>query len=172
MPDEHPQKVVEYGVKSYDPEGVPEAELATCIAIIEAGEAVNPETAKRELPLARVLVIARSGGDIVGVGAIKQARPAYASGIAKKSKFAFDENTQELGYVAVCCKHRKRGLSKRIVAELLSRYDGGLFATTDHDGMKRTLGQAGFVTKGHEWEGERGQLSLWIREGSPPSKPA
>jgi len=172
MLDDHPSKADAYEVKASDPKLISEAELATCIAIIEAGEAVNPELAKGELPLARVLVIARSGGDIVGVGAIKRARPTYAAGRAKKSGFAFDKDTLELGYVAVCCKHRKRGLSKQIVAELLAKYNGRLFATTDHDGMKKTLGGSGFVKKGKEWEGERGQLSLWIREGSPLPKPA
>lgn len=103
----------------------------------------------------------------MGVGAIKHVRTGYASTIAstRKSGSSFDPNMLELGYIAVDALHRNRGLSHRIVAELLSKHQGQLFATTSNAGMKKTLGNAGFVRKGRDWRGQRhNQLSLWIKE--------
>ena len=62
--------------------------------------------------------------------------------------------------------HRGKGLSPRLVAELLRGQKSQLFATTDDRFIKRTLSTAGFVEKGREWRGRRGQLSLWVLEPS------
>jgi RimJ/RimL family protein N-acetyltransferase len=70
----------------------------------------------------------------------------------------------ELGYVAVDSDHQGRGLSSRIVAALLSEHAGPLFATTDNEFMKKTLAKSGFMQKGKEWNGQRGRLTLWIKE--------
>lgn len=106
----------------------------------------------------------RLGNEIAGVGAIKRSRPNYVSDKAKKSQFDFDRETLELGYVAVDKNHQGHRLSYCIVEALLSRYSGRLFATTDHDGMKKALEHAGFKQKGFEWQGKRGKLSLWLKE--------
>ncbi len=139
-------------------------ERAACVDIVTAGGAVSPVHAEAELPLAPVTAIVKSGEEIVGVGAIKRARPGYAAGRAQKSGYAFDPNMNELGYVAVQRKHWDHGLSARLVEVLLSKHVGPLWATTDNDAMKPTLERAGFVRKGHEWDGERGCLSLWIKD--------
>jgi predicted GNAT family N-acyltransferase len=157
----------EYEVTRHAPGDLVDGDHNTCIAIIKRGHAVNPESADDELGRSEVIAIARKGADIVGVGAIKRVRTGYASTIAssRKSGSSFDPNTLELGYVAVDAQHRKRGLSHRIVAELLSKHPGRLFATTSNDGMKKTLAGAGFVRKGREWRGQNhNQLSLWIKE--------
>jgi len=60
--------------------------------------------------------------------------------------------------------HQGKGLSHRIVAALLSKNGGPLFATTSSDGMKKTLVKAGFVQKGREWKVQKGELSPWMRE--------
>jgi RimJ/RimL family protein N-acetyltransferase len=156
-----------YEMESCAPADLAGAELAACLAIIERGEAVDMESAAEELPRAAVLSIARTGDKIAGVGAIKRVRAAYAARIAQRSEAAFDPATPELGYVAVDGGHGNRGLSRRIVAALLSQHNGRLFATTDNEYMKRTLDKAGFVRKGREWTGQRGRLSLWIRERQP-----
>jgi len=143
---------------------LPPEGFQTCIDIIKRGEAVDPDFAEAELPLAKVLVVARKGDEIVGVGVIKRIRRGYASRIVDRSGVSFDLDIPELGYVAVDEKHQNRGISHRIVAELMSKHEGQLFATTFDPYMKITLTKAGFTQVGREWPGRKGQLSLWIKD--------
>lgn len=138
-------------------------ETEKCILIITGGGAVDPYSASLELPRARELALAWSKTEIVGIGAIKRIRTDYAQRVIQRSGFAFDPTVPELGYVAVDDKHRGQGLCREIVAALLS-CSVPLFATTDNEHMKRTLATSGFNAKGHEWKGNRGNLSLWIKE--------
>jgi predicted GNAT family N-acyltransferase len=157
-------KIPKYEVKTYAPSDMTQAELAACIAIISSGDAVDPDSARRNIPRCTALAVVRLGGEIVGIGAIKPIRKGYASEVADRSGFVFSPDTPEIGYVAVDRNHRGQKLSHRIVATLLSDYPSKLFATTDSDFMKMTLKKAGFVQKGNEWMGRRGSLSLWIRD--------
>ena len=154
----------DYDVKACAPWDLSETDLVTCFAIIRSGEAVDPATMRSVLPRALALVLARKGDRIVGVGAIKPVRFLYASKIAKRSGVRFDPQTPELGYVAVDTGHRGYRLSHRIVAKLLSKHHGPLFATTAAEPMKRTLAKARFVKQEHEWDGRSAKLSLWLRE--------
>ena len=154
----------DYDVEACAPGELSEADLVTCFAIVRGGDAVNPATMRADLPRASVLVLAREGNRIVGVGAIKAVRRRYTSKIATRSGFPFATDTPELGYVAVDTAHRGHRLSHRIVAKLLSKHQGPLFATTSVEPMKRTLAKAGFVKQKHEWDGRTGKLSLWLRE--------
>jgi len=138
--------------------------VSTCIAIIKKGEAVDWESAKRELPLAMAVVTARKGSQIVGVGAIKRERRQYAADVSKKSGFKFPPETPELGYVAVEPEHQGRGLSLRITKLVLSGQKGALFATTYNEWMMKTLEKMGFVRKGKEWKGRTHMLTLWYKE--------
>ena len=138
--------------------------VSACIGIIKKGEAVDWQSAKRELPLAMAVVIARKGSEIVGVGAIKRERRQYAADVSKKSGFKFSPETPELGYVAVEPGHQGRGLSLRITKLVLSGQKGALFATTYNEWMMKTLAKAGFVRKGKEWKGRKHMLSLWYKE--------
>lgn len=153
-----------YDVTDCVPADLSEAELQRCLAIITSGEAVDPEFAAAELPLARTLAIARVLKMIVGVGAVKRERIPYASGVAVRSDFEFRPDTPELGYVAVDKRHRGQGLSHRLVEKLLTSHQGSLFATTDDAKMKASLLAGGFSQKGHKWMGHRGMLSLWIKD--------
>lgn len=150
----------------YSPDVLSKEEIQACLSVIEEGCAVNLKSAARELPLAMVVAIKRKGQDIVGVGAIKRKRPDYASKIAKRSGFSFDENSHELGYVAVKKSHQGQGLSHEITAKLLCTFQGRpIFATTSHERMKRTLKRADFIRQGKEWQGKKGKLlSLWIKD--------
>jgi hypothetical protein len=94
----------------------------------------------------------------------KRIRHAYALNKADKSGAAFPPDTPELGYVAIDSDHRGKNLSHRIVAGLIAKHTGPLFATTSSDRMKATLTKVGFVLKGHEWQGGKAPLSLWWRE--------
>jgi GNAT superfamily N-acetyltransferase len=153
-----------YDVKVCSGQDMTEDEIADCVALITAGGAVDPDWAAASLPRAQLLAIVRTDTKIVGVGAIKRVRPAYAAGRAALSAATFDANMSELGYVVVDETHQGHRISTRIVDDLLKNHAGPLYATTDSARMKKTLERAGFVQHGHEWPGQRGQLSLWIKE--------
>jgi hypothetical protein len=138
-------------------------DLAAVVELLRQGAAVDPQSAAEELPKAEAVVLVKRGSQIVGVGAIKRSRPWYAEWVQNKSKASFANNLPEVGYVAVAEHHRRRGLSKCIVAKLLVGFSTPLFATTDDPRMKQTLAHFGFAAKGQEWDGERGRLSLWLR---------
>lgn len=154
----------EYDVKLSAAGDMTTTDIAACVAVIKKGEAVDWESAARELPLATALAIASKGAQIVGVGVVKRERRKYAAGISSKSGVEFPPDTLELGYVAVDHDHRNNDLSHRIVKALLSQYPGRLFATTYNDYMKTTLEKAGFVKKGKEWKGRNYMLSFWDKE--------
>jgi RimJ/RimL family protein N-acetyltransferase len=151
----------EYDVELYASRELSPAELAACSTIIVDGGAVDAKAMKRHLPNCTAFAIARTGEQIVGVGAIKAVRKDYTAKVAKNSGVDLPPHTPELGYVAVHRDHRNRGLAQRIATELASRMAGRLFATTDDERMKRILSNAGFVKKGKEWKGRRGIISYW-----------
>jgi GNAT superfamily N-acetyltransferase len=153
-----------YDVTDCVPADLSEAEIQKCLAVITSGEAVDPEFAEAELPLAKALAIARVGKMVVGAGAVKRERIPYASSVAERSGFEFRRDTPELGYVAVDKRHRGQGLSHRLVEKLLTKQQGSMFATTDNAKMKASLLASGFSQKGHGWMGHRGMLSLWIKD--------
>ena len=139
-------------------------DLAACIELVARGNAVDMESAKRTLPCALGIAVARKDGKIVAVGTIKPVRKTYATRTAEESKFTFDADTPELGYVAVDPVHRGKGLSSDI-AEALSKHQGALFARTSDPKMKSALKKAGFERRGDDWDGRRGdRLSLWMRK--------
>jgi RimJ/RimL family protein N-acetyltransferase len=153
-------------IAAYPPAESKQLPSALLSAIITKGEAVDWESAKRELPLTTWVAVAFKGSEIVGVGAIKRERRKYAISVSARSGVKFPPETLELGYVAVDPEHQGRQLSSRIAALLVSQYKGRLFATTYHDRMKRTLARAGFVQKGNQWKSknEKDMLSFWEKE--------
>lgn len=155
----------DYIVRCFSPRVLNSTDMATCAAIVSNGQAVDQKSARYGLTWARELALVWKGEQIVGAGAIKQRdRREYTARIAARSGEAIPVDTGELGFVAVDPEHRGRHLSTRIVAALLAKHPGPLFATTDSDRMKTVLAKAGFVRKGREWKGRRGQLSLWVKE--------
>ena len=152
-----------YHVRTCVPADLSKADMAGCIGIVIGGGAVDPVAVRRELPLASLLAVVRKDEEIVGVGAIKQVRRTYAATVARRSGHEFSRGTPELGYVARHRDHRGNKLAPRVVDALVFGREGSLWSTTDSDGMKAALAQAGFERVGNEWKGHRGQLSLWIR---------
>ena len=145
---------------------IPAEQIRDGLSLIANGGAVDPRTAAVELPRARLIALALAPGSpkILGIGVIKGRRPTYTSHVAARSGFSLAPNTHELGYVVVEESKRRLGISHRITSLLLSRFqERPLFATTSHEGMKRTLRRAGFTQEGHEWPGKFGALSLWIK---------
>lgn len=159
----------EYQVTMVKAADLSAADQAVCISIIEYGDAVDLESAQRELPKANAVAVVCIENQIVGVGAIKRRRVRYATKISRNADFEFPAATLELGYVAVAPAHRRHGLSHELVAALLAGRDDALFATTSNDKMKRTLLRAGFIQQGQEWDGNHTRLSLWLRQPSPKS---
>lgn len=155
-----------YNVEVSVPSDLSQKDIGRCVDIISKGGATG-NSVNQLLPEAELLAIARpcSGGDIVGIGAIKVARPEYAEEIAGKDKsdFPFDVNTTELDFIAVDPSHQNKGIASSIMKELNPIHKGGLFAITDDPNMKKTLEHFNFEQKGKEWKGKRGILSLWIR---------
>src|SRR2546430_12000094 len=83
---------VKYHVHALPPSELSKEEIAKCLSVIERGNAVDYSSAARQLPLARVVAIVPAGQQILGVGAIKQPRPHYASEVSRHSEFPFDKN--------------------------------------------------------------------------------
>lgn len=156
------EKPDNYFVELRTPAELRELELAACLKIVQAGEAVGSKSVQRELPVATILAIVRCGEQIVGVGAIKRQRLVYTAGIARKSGAVFPPETLELGYVAIDALHQGQGLSHRLVQALLSGRTDRLFATTSSSAIKKVLRRAGFVHAGNEWKGTHSQLSCWL----------
>lgn len=152
-----------YDVGTFSPHELRNDDLGGCLEIVRAGAAVDPDSAAQELSLATLLAVARHEGVVVGVGAIKRVRRGYTAIIAERSQHPFPSVTPELGYVAVHADHQGHGLSSRITLALVAGHAGPLFATTSNPRMKATLGKAGFVQEGHDWDGQSGVLSLWIK---------
>jgi predicted GNAT family N-acyltransferase len=142
--------------------GLTDAELAACLALLQLGAAVNVATAEEHLPIAIVQALGFLDGKIVGVDAIKRARPRYAAKTSRSSGYKIDRTMPELGYVTVDKQHRGHHLSSKIVAALLTTKIRPLVATTDKEEMKSVLAKNGFARCGHEWDGDSGCLSLWI----------
>jgi hypothetical protein len=142
-------------------------EIKALVAVLNEGGAVDLMKAEAEFPHALTVAIVRDDEDIVGVGAVKQQRPPYATRIASAeySGFSFDPKMHELGYVAVL-KANRGGKCGAIVDSLLKTFKGSLWATTFDDRMKSTLKHRGFVQRGKEWPSENGDhpVSLWIKE--------
>lgn len=132
-------------------------------AILGDGEAVNLESALREIPRAPVFAIGRVLTSVIGIAAIKRPRPNYAAAKMKDAHFEFDPQMNELGYVAIHPDHKGNHYSGQLVDAVVAAFNKPLFSTTDSREMKFTLGNRGFVQRGCAWQGERGELTLWLR---------
>lgn len=157
------KKTDPFQVEVCDPTTLTTQDRTQIEAILRAGGAVNVVSALSEIPHAPALALARRDGKIVGIGAIKRPRPDYAKQKQKDANVTFDTEIAELGYVAIDENFRDNHLSGHIADKLLSAYPGPLFSTTDDEKMKSTLGNRGFLQKGGTWKGDRGVLSLWLR---------
>src|SRR4051812_32514973 len=123
MNDSKPEAQADYRVETCAPGDLTAVEMERCATIIIEGEAIeNPESVKTWLPRSVVLAVVRKGEEIVGVGAIKPARPRYAEQVASASEHTFAADLPELGYIARDPVHRNNKFSPRIVAVLLEQH--------------------------------------------------
>jgi GNAT superfamily N-acetyltransferase len=136
--------------------------------VIEAGT-VDPEGLTQRIRDAfRLLFLRESNGQLVGVGALKRPRLGYRSKVFAKARTTMpsDEYRVELGWVAVAKSHQKRGLSRRIIGQLISLVENeNLFATTRADARAmRFAADNGFKPSGKPYPSGRGyDLVLYLR---------
>jgi len=114
----------------------PEA-LADFENLIIEGETVDPEGLSQRIRNAsRLLFLRESNGQLVGVGALKHPLLGYRAKVFAKARATMppDEYRVELGWVAVTKSHQGRGLSRRIIGQLISLAENeNLFAITRAD---------------------------------------
>jgi GNAT superfamily N-acetyltransferase len=137
--------------------------------VIEAGT-VDPEgLTQRIRDASRLLFLRESDGQLVGVGALKHPLLSYRSKVFAKAgtTTVSDEYRVELGWVTVAKSHQGRGLSRRIISQLVSLAENeNLFATTRADGRAmRFAADYGFKPAGKPYPSGRGyDLVLYLRD--------
>jgi GNAT superfamily N-acetyltransferase len=139
-------------------------ELPACLTLLADGGAVDLRFASRLLPLASAVSLARYGGEIVGLAALKTLRIDYIERISSKSGFQLSADSLELGYVVVSEQHRGKGLGASLVSCLMEIARHPLFATTYEPTMVRILRAQGFEVRGRTWKSRHGEfISLLTR---------
>jgi len=132
---------------------------------------VDPEGLTQRIRHAsRLLLLRESNGQLVVVGALKRPQFGYRSKVFAKARATAppDEYCVELGCVAVAKSHQGRGLSRRIIAQLISLAENeNLFATTRADARAmRFAADHGFEPAGKPYPSDRGyDLVLYLRKG-------
>ena len=116
----------------------------------------------------RLLFLRESNGQLIGVGALKRPQLDYRSKVFAKARATTppDEYRVEVGWVAVAKSHQARGLSRRIIGQLISLAENeNLFATTRADARAmRFAADYGFKLAGKAYPSGRGyDLVLYLR---------
>jgi len=130
---------------------------------------VDPEgLTQRIREASRLLFLRGLNGQLVGVGALKRPQLSYRRKVFAKARAPIrpDEYRVELGWVAVAKSHRGRGLSRRIIGQLISLAENeNLFATTRADARAmRFAADCGFEPAGYPYPSGRGyDLVLYLR---------
>ena len=138
--------------------------------VVQAGT-VDPEGLTQRIHDASLLLLLReSNGRLVGVGALKKPLLSYRTRVFVKAGVATlsDGYPVELGWVTVDESHQGRGLSRRIIAQLISVSESqNLFATTRVNARTmRFAGDYGFKAAGKPYSSGRGyDLVLYLRNG-------
>jgi GNAT superfamily N-acetyltransferase len=136
--------------------------------VIEAGT-VDPQGLTQRIRAAyRLLFLRKSDGQLVGVGALKHPLLRYRSRVFAKARAIVppDEYRIELGWVAVAKSYQGRGLSRRIISQLISLAENeNLFATTRADSrVMRFAPDYGFQPAGKPYPSGCGyDLVLYLR---------
>lgn len=136
--------------------------------VIEAGTVDPQGLTERIRDASRLLFLRESNRQLVGVGALKHPLLSYRTKVFAKAgiQALSDEYPVELGWVAVAKSHHGRGLSRRIISQLISLADNqNLFATTRVDSRTmRFAGDYGFKLAGKPYPSGRGyDLVLYVR---------
>ena len=152
--------------------------LADFEKLVIEGGAIGPEGLTQRIRNAfRLLFLRTADVQLVGVGALKHPRPAYRNKVFANARATIpsDEYPVELGWVVVAKSHRGRGLSTRIIGELLTvARNENVFATARADErVMRYASDHGFEINGKSYPSGRGyDLVLYLRNAArfPDSK--
>ena len=131
---------------------------------------IDPEGLTQRIGEAfRLLFLRESNGQLVGVGALKRPQLGYRTKVFAKARATTSpgEYRVELGWVAVAESHQARGLSRRIIGQLISLAENeNLFATTRADARAmRFAADHGFKPAGKPYPSGRGyDLVLYLRD--------
>ena len=146
--------------------------LADFEKLVVEGGAVDPEGLTQRIRNAsRLLFLREPDGQLVGVGALKQPRSAYRDNVFAKAQATVrsDRYRVELGWVVVAKSHQGRGLSARIIGELLGlAKNENVFATSRVDGRAMRFASAhGFEANGNSYPSGRGyNLALYLHNAA------
>lgn len=168
---------VEIGVNltSKAPSECSDNELDEFVDLVTTGGEVVEAGLKERVQDAKALVFLRDeAGCLVGVGALKVPNIAYREKVFVAAKCKENPNhfIYEAGWVFIQKVFRGKGLSKKIVLEVLkSAGSAGVFATTqknaEHEAMRRTNCRLGFVQAGFPYPTTRPDkkylLELFVR---------
>ena len=139
--------------------------------VIQAGT-VDPEgLTQRIRDASRLLFLRESNGQLVGVGALKHPLLGYRAKVFAKARATTppDDYRVELGWVAVAKSHQGRGLSLRIIDQLISLAGNeNVFATTRADARAmRFAVDYGLKPAGKPYPSGRGyDLVLYLRNAA------
>ena len=149
--------------------------LADFESLLTEVATVEPEGLTQRIRHASQLLLLReSNGQLVGVGALKHPLSSYRTRVFAMAGIAVlsDEYPVELGWVAVAKSHEGRGLSRRIIGELIDVAENqNLFATTRADARTmRFAADYGFKPAGKPYpSGRRYDLILYLRNAEKAS---
>lgn len=154
-------------VTSKAPVSCSTAEIEEFIRLVKQGGEVADEGLEHRVMNAEQLVFLQSGGQVVGVAALKRPNPTYRERVASASGIGLSEASfrYELGWVFVAPSARGNGYSQSLVQEALSLSDNcGVFATsrTDNGPMHRTLVKLGFKQVGMAYASRHGEHRLQL----------
>ena len=170
----HPSAMVTSSILS--PANCTPQALADFEMLLIEGETVDPEgVTQRIRDASQLLFLRESNGQLVGIGALKHPLLSYRSKVFAKAGISMlsDEYLVELGWVAVAKSHQGRGLSRRIINQLISlAEDENLFATTRVDARAMRFAiDYGFKAAGKPYPSGHGyDLVLYLRDTKQPRK--
>ena len=135
---------------------------------MEAGTVDPQGLTQRIRDASRLLFLRESNGQLVGVGALKHPLLSYRSRVFAEARAtaSADQYPIELGWIAVAKSHQGRGLSRRIIGQLINRAENeNVFATTRTDPRAlRFAADYGFKLAGKPYPSGRGyDLVLYLR---------
>lgn len=145
--------------------------LADFKSLVVAAGTVDPEgLMQRICDASRLLLLHESNGQLVGVGALKHPLLSYRTKVFAKAGVAMlsQDYPVELGWVTVAKSYEGRGLSRRIIGQLISLAENqNLFATTRANARTmRFAADYGFKIAGTPYSSGRGyDLVLYLRNG-------
>jgi predicted GNAT family N-acyltransferase len=118
----------------------------------------------------KLLFLRESNGQLVGVGALKKPLLSYRNKVFAKARATArsEEYRIELGWVAIAKAHQGRGLSRRIISQLISLAENeNVFATARADARAmRFATDYGFKPAGKPYPSGHGyDLVLCLRTG-------